>query len=133
MIVTKDPSAESASSIHRLAPHTVPVVMSSAAWEAYDVPVAPFFVLVDGPSDNIVGEGAASNWEQVTSLLQNRSPTQGCSTAAAGRSAGVSKPHADAMREARVDRELLAAGIVPGDPSLYTLPTDDADDRGNPV
>ena len=71
VIVTKDPSAESAASIHRLAPRTVPVVMSSAAWEAYDVPVAPFFVLVDGPSDTIVGEGAASNWEQVTSLLQN--------------------------------------------------------------
>ena len=27
------------------------------------------------------------------------------------------------MREARADRDLLAAGIAPGDPSLYTLPS----------
>ena len=108
--------------------------MSSAAWEAYDVPVAPFFVLVDGPSDNIVGEGAASNWEQVTSLLQNALADAGLlDRRGRPKRGGVSKPRADAMREARVDRELLAAGIVPGDPSLYTLPSDDADDRGNPV
>jgi hypothetical protein len=81
-----------------------------------------------------VGEGAASNWEQVVSLLQNALLDAGL-VDRRGRTqrGGVSKPDADARREARVDRELLAAGIVPGDPSLYVLPVDDADDRGNPV
>ena len=32
------------------------------------------------------------------------------------------------MREARADRDLLAAGIEPGDPSLYTLPSTDLPD-----
>lgn len=134
VIVTKDPSAESITSIHRLAPSTVPVVMSTGAWEAYDVPVAPFFVLVDGSSGDLVGEGAASNWDQVMSLLQNALGDAGLLDGR-GRTkrGGVSKPNADARREARVDCELLAAGIVPGDPSLYVLPADDADDRGNPV
>ena len=134
VIVTKDPSAESVSSIHRLAPRTVPVVMSTAAWEAYDVPVAPFFVLVDGANGNLVGEGAASNWEQVVSLLQNTLADAGLlDRRGRTKRGGVSKPDADARREARVDRELLAAGIVPGDPSLYVLPFDDAEDEGTPV
>src|SRR5262249_39445826 len=48
--VSKDAGEESVSSIRRLAPHDVPTVMSSKAWSDYDVPVAPFFVLVDGES-----------------------------------------------------------------------------------
>src|SRR6476661_1400177 len=45
VIVTKGDRAESPTSVYRLAPDSVPVVMSDGAWEAYDVPVAPFFVL----------------------------------------------------------------------------------------
>jgi hypothetical protein len=131
VIVTKDPSSESLASIRRLVPRTVPVVMSNDAWEAYDVPVAPFFVLVDGTSGNIVGEGAASNWHQVTSLLHNAlADADLLDRSGRPKRGGVLKPRADALREARVDRELLAAGIVPGDPSLFVLPRDDADDRG---
>ena len=43
--------------------------MSSAAWADYDVPVAPFFVLIDGASGEVIGEGAANEWGQVQSLL----------------------------------------------------------------
>ena len=134
VIVTKDPDTESIASIKKLAPRTVPVVMSSDAWEAYDVPVAPFFVLVDGASSNIVGEGAASNWDQVTSLLQNALADAGL-VDARGRATRrtPSKSRSGEQREARVDRELLAAGITPGDPSLYVLPTDEPRDQGTPV
>ena len=48
---------------------TIPTVMSSKAWADYDVPVAPFFVLVDGDSGEVIGEGAANEWDQVQSLL----------------------------------------------------------------
>jgi hypothetical protein len=131
VIVTKSADSESLAGIQRLAPRTVPVVMSSAAWEDYDVPVAPFFVLVDGESSTIVGEGAASNWEQVTSLLENALADAGLLDRQGRRKRGmVWKPRADAEREARVDRELLAAGITPGDPRLYVLPADEPDERG---
>src|SRR4029077_3722329 len=67
--VSKDAGEESVSSIKRLAPSEIPTVMSSAAWADYDVPVAPFFVLIDGASGEVIGEGAANEWGQVHSLL----------------------------------------------------------------
>ena len=129
VIVTKGERAESPSSVYRLAPDSVPVVMSDDAWEAYDVPVAPFFVLVDGETSAVVGEGAASNWEQVTSLLHTALGDAGLLDRR-GRLKRGARPRmsAEAMREARADRDLLAAGIEPGDPSLYTLPSTDLPD-----
>ena len=41
VIVTKGERDESVSQLRRLAPREVPVVMSTEAWEAYVVPVAP--------------------------------------------------------------------------------------------
>jgi|SRR5438067_540331 len=125
VIVTKGASDESLAGVRRLAPSTVPVVMSNAAWDAYDVPVAPFFVLVDGASGQVVGEGAASTWEQVTSLLGQALDDAGLvDRHGRARSRARPRPRGDALREARADRDLLAAGIRPGDPSLYA-PLDD--------
>src|SRR6185312_14946643 len=67
--VSKDAGEESVATIRRLMPQAIPTVMSSAAWAEYDVPVAPFFVLVDGASGDVIGEGAANEWGQVQSLL----------------------------------------------------------------
>ena len=67
--VSKDAGEESVAVIRRLAPHDIPTVMSSKAWADYDVPVAPFFVLVGGESGEVIGEGAANEWGQVQSLL----------------------------------------------------------------
>ena len=85
------------------------------------MPVAPFFVLVDGSSGAIVGEGAASNWSQVTSLIAQAVADSGI-TRRGRRSHAPGRPRSDALREARVDEDLLAAGIVPGDARLYRLP-----------
>lgn len=120
VIVTKGYEQESASAIARLAPDAVKTVVSSSAWADYSIPVAPYFVLVDGPSGRIAGEGAAASWAQVASLL-----TQAVEDASAsrthrhddgwrnGRSRNGSERHAD------TDAALLAAGITPGHPSLY--------------
>jgi hypothetical protein len=122
--VSKDAGEESVASIRRLAPADIPTVMSSAAWQAYDVPVAPFFVLVDGTSGEVIGEGAANEWGQVQSLLHTALDDAGMLDRKGNLKGGrVGKPRADAQREARADRDLLAAGIRPGDPSLYTLPS----------
>jgi hypothetical protein len=137
IVVTKDSSHESPSKLRELAPPDVPVVMSSAAWDAYAVPMTPYFVYVDGASGLIAGEGTAEGWPQVISLLRdalldtelavarNGSPPGG------GRSAGngngvvhaapdlSSRPGGGAGRSSRVDEELRAAGIEPAHPSLY--------------
>jgi hypothetical protein len=99
--VVKDASAESPARLRTLAPASVPVVMSSAAWSAYGVPATPYFVYLEG--GRVQGEGSASGWEQILALLRDA--------------------RADAMhRNGDVDdveRVLGAAGIGPGHPSLY--------------
>jgi hypothetical protein len=102
VVVTKDGSEESVSALRKLAPAAVPVVMSSAAWIDYRVPGSPYFVLVDGRAGRVRGEGTGANWEQVKNLLRQ-----------------ASDDASDDGREARIDRELLAHGIEPGDASLF--------------
>lgn len=131
VLVSKDAGEESVSSIRRLAPVDIPTVMSSKAWTDYDVPVAPFFVLVDGESGEVIGEGAANEWGQVQSLLH----TALGDADLLDRKGNLKrdrrgKPRADLLREARADRDLLAAGIRPGDPSLYSLSALEPDDAG---
>jgi hypothetical protein len=129
--VTKDAGEESVSSIKRLAPHDIPTVMSSQAWSDYDVPVAPFFVLLEGESGEVIGEGAANDWGQVQSLLHTALDDAGMLDRKGNLKHGrARKPKADLLREARADRDLLAAGILPGDPSLYTLPSTDLPEGG---
>jgi hypothetical protein len=117
VVVTQGPEAETPAKVAELAPPGIDVIMSSDAWEDYGVPVAPYFALVDG--SEVVGEGAAASWPQVVDLL-------GRSLADTGRS--LQRPGAAPSRRAfltgrdrtaRVDAELAAAGIVPGDPRLY--------------
>jgi hypothetical protein len=131
VIVTKSPRAESLAGVRRLAPKRTPVVMSDDAWDAYDVPVAPFFALVDGETSTVIGEGAASSWDQVASLLLSALGDAGLLDRR-GRLKQGARPRlsAEAVREARADRDLLAAGIMPGDPSLYTLPSSDPPETG---
>jgi hypothetical protein len=100
VIVTKDPSDESESAVIKLAPRSVPVVMSTSAWDAYGVEVAPYFVLVDGQKGTVVGEGAAASWEQVQRLL-----TQAVADTSVSRQLGA-------------EEALATSGIGPGHPSL---------------
>ena len=126
VVITRDGSMESPSRLRTLAPADVAVVMSSTAWETYEVPMTPYFVYVGG-SGVIEGEGVAEAWPQVMSLLGDalgdaeaaaRSRSQASSGAGSTsdrREGGRRGPD----RERRVDRELRAAGISLGHPSLY--------------
>ena len=69
VVVTKGQDGERPSRLRKLVPNGVPVVMSSDAWEAYDVSVAPYFVYVDGPTERVVGKGAASTWPQLAEMM----------------------------------------------------------------
>jgi hypothetical protein len=102
VIVTHGPERESPSRIRKLAPAGVPVVMSSPAWQEYRVPGAPYFVLVDG---DVKGEGVATTWDALSSLVTDAIEDQrGTGAAARGR---------------HIDDVFAAAGIGADHPSLY--------------
>ncbi len=138
VVVTKGPEAESPSTVAGLAPPGITTVLSSEAFADYDIPGSPYFVQVHGPSGRVLGEGTGPDWEQVSSLLSQASGDAGLQATLA--EALVAKPDADAAREARIDRELAAAGVPPGDPSLYSVErvpdevdADPEDDGGSPA
>jgi hypothetical protein len=106
VVVTKGPEAESPSRLGQLAPDGITLVQSTEAWEAYGVPVSPYFILVDGATDEITGSGSAGSWAQVTSLLGQAL-------------ADARAVHDGAVGEMAADAELRRAGIGPGHPSLY--------------
>jgi len=119
--VTNGPEHESPSAVADLAPEGIVTLMSAAAWDDYGVPVSPYFILVDGPTGQVIGEGSGTSWEQVVDLLG-----KAVADVAAIRPSEAARPltRMDGQDRAdRVDRELRAAGIEPGDPSLYPTPT----------
>jgi len=111
VVVTKDAAEESVSALRDLAAPDLAVVMSNAAWDQYEVPGSPYFTLVDGAAERVVGEGTGATWAQVQSLLVHATGDEATRPAVAGRGA--------AATEARIDQELVANGIQPGDPRLY--------------
>ncbi|HSP37309.1 MAG TPA: hypothetical protein VLR26_06115 [Frankiaceae bacterium] len=135
IIVTRSSDEESFGRIRELAPVSTPVVLSTDAWDAYEVPVAPYFVHVDGDAGTVIGEGAASSWQQVSELLRDATADRKTSAARGATlsrrrllGGGVLAGNAEsvdltdlgsARREERIDAELRAAGIEPGDSSLY--------------
>jgi hypothetical protein len=140
VVVTMSPEDESVASLRRLVPGHVPVVMSTAAWEAYEVEGSPYFVYVDGESGAVAGEGTASTWDRVCEMV-DESVDDGVLAAsrrrASARKARAARRHlADRQREARADDALAAAGITPGDPRLYPAsggpPEPDADPHRHP-
>ena len=118
VIVAKGDEAESPDVLAALAPPGVQLVRSSQAWSAYRVPGSPYFVYVDGQSGRVRGEGTGMTWDQVAGLFAQATGD----LRLAGGSGPIAKPSSDAERERQIDDELLAAGIRPGDPSLYTPP-----------
>jgi hypothetical protein len=108
--VTHGVERERPARLRELAPPGLPVVMSSQAWRDYGVPGAPYFVLVDGA---IRGEGVATTWDALRSLVGDAIADARESEPLAGRTArGTARAH-------RVERTLAAAGIGPEHPSLY--------------
>jgi hypothetical protein len=125
LVVTRGPELESPAAVAALAPPGVTVVQSTQAWDSYGIAGAPYYVLVDGTLGRIVGEGSAAAWGQVRELLGRASADQA--------HAAPRRSRRDLLtgrrREQMADRQLLDAGIRPGDPSLYPSGSiiDDAD------
>jgi hypothetical protein len=106
VVVTRDGSHESPSKLRGLAAPDLTVVMSSASWDEYEVPMSPYFVYVDGASGKVAGEGSAQTWGQVASLVRDALVDR-------------SDPPGAGDRRGRAEHELAAAGIGPDHVSLY--------------
>lgn len=107
VVVTRGFEEESASALREREPEVVPLVVSTETWDAFEVPGSPYFVYVDS-SGRVVGEGTGTSWRQIVTLL-------GQARADAAPPVKGSGP----VRDRRDTDALRAAGIEPGDPSLY--------------
>jgi hypothetical protein len=114
LVVAQSAAEESTAELRAMAPAGVDVVLSSDAWRDYEVPGSPHVVYVDGASGRIRGEGTGQSLRQVAEML-----ARSIGDASLLTGGPVRKPSRDLEQESEVDRELLAAGILPGDPRLY--------------
>lgn len=122
VVLTKGPDAESPASVQNLAHADLLTLMSTEAFDDYSVPVAPYFVLVDGAGSRIIGEGAAASFDQLSSLMSK-------ALADGGYGLGAQRSRREVLRGRRrgaaADEALEAAGIGPGHPSLHEDPETD--------
>lgn len=116
VVVTKSPQSESPGGVAQLAGTAFTTLMSDTAYDDYGVPVSPYFVLIDAHGSVILGEGAASSWTQLASLLDRAVADRG---AALGANRTRRELLGGTARRERVDRALDAAGIGPDHPSLH--------------
>jgi hypothetical protein len=113
LVVPQSPADEDVATLRAVAPDGLDVILSSEAWREYEVPGSPHVVYVDGPTGRIRGEGTGQSLRQVAELLARSTGDAAFLTGGPSR-----KPARDREQEAAVDRELLANGILPGDPRL---------------
>jgi hypothetical protein len=130
VIVTKGADREVPAEVQSRTTGRVPVVMSTDAWLDYQVPGSPFFVLVDGATGRKVGQGVASHVGQLAELVRRAEHDRGAVDSGRGRGEGSL---AGPAREAAADEVLRAAGIHPGDPSLYPRTLEDVFPLGRPA
>jgi hypothetical protein len=70
VVVTKDAAVEDLGRAQQMAAEgSLPVVMSSEAWDDYEVPGSPYFLLVDGTPGSVVAEGEANSWAAVGEIV----------------------------------------------------------------
>ncbi len=108
VVVTKGPEHESLARLRSLAPARAEVVMSSAAWQDFEVPATPHFVLIGSDTRRVLGRGSATSWEQISTLLAD-----------AEADSSLQRARSSSDRAARAEQALAAAGIAAGHPSLY--------------
>ena len=120
VVVTKGPEEESVTRLRQLAGDSLDVVQSSAAWTDYGVPGSPYFVYVE--DGQITGEGSSTTWAQVADLMGQAVDDIAEARRKAGRKGPWDKGSGDRDDLARIDRELLHAGIHPGHTSMYEPP-----------
>jgi len=121
VIVTLGESEESPTRALSLAKPEVDVVMSSAGWSDFEVPGAPYFLLLEAGTGRVIGEGSAMTFESLEEFLTDATNDQNWD---------LSTSRGAISEEGRIDADLRRAGILPGDPRLYPEKGDISEDGG---
>ena len=119
VIMTLGESEESPTRAQSLAKPGVDVVMSSSGWSDFEVPGAPYFVLMEPGTGRVIGEGSAMTYESLEEFLSDATNDQQWDLQTSSRVES---------EESRIDAELRRAGILPGDPRLYPAKGDISED-----
>ena len=122
LIVTLGESEESPTRAQSLAKPGVDVVMSSTTWNEFEVPGAPYFVLIEPGTNRVVGEGSATTYDSLIEFLTDATNDQHWDH---------SLTSAADDEESRIDADLRRAGILPGDQRLYPEKDDLSEDAGS--
>ncbi|MEX1094239.1 MAG: hypothetical protein WEF28_13945 [Acidimicrobiia bacterium] len=115
VIATLGADEESPTRAQSLVRGQADVVMTSQGWADFEVPGAPYFAVID-PARGIVGEGSATTYQALEEFLVDSTNDSKWDRRRA------QKDRTGIERESRIDEELRAAGIEPGDPRLYPEP-----------
>lgn len=123
--VTQGPERESLSLLDERARTGVEIVMSTQAWQDYQIPGSPYAVFCS--AGQVAGEGSAQTWEQLASLVEQALADARAIDRRRARDEGIERARRElerqrsmsVQREARYDEALLAAGIGPHDPRLF--------------
>lgn len=110
VIVTLGESEESPTRAQSLSRPGVDVVMSSSAWSEFEVPGAPYFMLIEPQTSRVIGEGSAMTFDSLVEFLTDATNDQQWD---------LSVGQSQVSEESRIDSDLRRAGILPGDPRLY--------------
>ncbi|HEU4320464.1 MAG TPA: hypothetical protein VFS66_10335 [Acidimicrobiia bacterium] len=119
VVVTMGKSEESPTRAQSLAKPGVDVIMSSEAWSEFEVPGAPYFVLLEAGTGRVVGEGSAMTYDSLEEFL---------SDATNDKIWDLQQAEGFFDEEDRIDADLRRAGILPGDARLYPKPGDISED-----
>jgi len=119
LIVTLGESEESPTRAQSFAKPEVDVVMSSSGWTEFEVPGAPYFVLLESGTGRVIGEGSAMTFDSLEEFLTDATNDQRWD---------VETSRRDVSEEDRIDTDLRRAGILPGDPRLYPEKGDISED-----
>jgi len=71
VVVTKDAALEDPDRIRRLATTELPVVLSSEAWDDYEVPGSPYVMVVSAAPGSVVTEGSVATWDDLVRMARS--------------------------------------------------------------
>ncbi|WP_432476614.1 hypothetical protein [Nocardioides sp. GXQ0305] len=71
VVVTRDATQEDAGLVRSLATAEVPVVLSSEAWDDYEVPGSPYVMVVSAAPGSVAAEGSVATWEDLVRIARS--------------------------------------------------------------
>ena len=71
VVVTKDAALEDVDRIRQLSSAALPVVLSSEAWDDYEVPGSPYVMVVSAAPGSVATEGSVATWDDLVRMARS--------------------------------------------------------------